>query len=131
MIPRLDPAFAASQAHASAEIHTLRPVSCTLPKRLDDLLMFLRFLETHLVEAANKPADIRAGPSDDYRKTELLLDLQNRAAWKATLIRARSLSEIRCKLEIWEIVAAEHDGAGGELGVALVGSIKRDLDTLS
>ncbi|WP_424932310.1 hypothetical protein [Amaricoccus macauensis] len=109
----------------------LKPNPTDLPETLGEMRMLLRFIEGRLHDVANiKPRSI-AESSDLARQTDGLLNLQERVGWKATQSRARSLSEVRCKLEIWEMVAADMDGAGGELGTALVNSVKRDLDLFS
>ncbi len=131
MAPRFNPRLAAAQNDECATIYTVIPINGDLPETLKDLLMFLRFIDARLQEAANAKIDGRSDDGTELRETEILLDLQSRAAWKAVRRRARSLSDIRHKLEIWEVAAADLDGAGGELGAALVNSVKQDLDALS
>lgn len=103
---------AAPLSSKCAAIPILKPNPTDLPDTLGEMRMLLRFIEGRLHDAAKiKPRSI-AESSDLARQTDSLLNLQARAGWKATQIRARSLSELRCKLEIWEMIAADMDGTG-------------------
>jgi hypothetical protein len=101
-----------------------------VPEDLDGLKKFHRSIVGHLAERAGNFHATWSMAADCAKEIDLLLDLEQDVAVRASKISARDLRDVQAKLAIWQEVSDREDEPDEGIAAAIVRSVKRDIDRL-